>query len=118
MDDAKNERVHALLHEYVTRIKNIYKEKLAKVILYGSYARGDYTPESDIDIMILVDDGDEAARARNAVLASMTYEFDMKHDVYVESSARSLRHFNYWRKAYPFYKNVHKEGIVLYESVR
>lgn len=116
MGGTKNEKLHTLLHEYVTKIKNIYKEKLAKVILYGSYARGDYTPESDIDIMILVDDGDAEARARNEALASMTYEFDMKHGVYVESSARSLRHFNYWRKAHPFYKNVHNEGIVLYES--
>ena len=30
-------------------------DKLNKVILYGSYARGDYDDESDIDIMILAD---------------------------------------------------------------
>ena len=111
-----SEKLQEILHEYVAKIKSIYEGKLAKVILYGSYARGDYTPESDIDIMILVEGGDEEARKNNNALASMTYEFDMQHDVYVESSARSLRHFNYWRKAYPFYKNVHNEGVVLYES--
>lgn len=105
-----------LLAEYVAKVRGIYEEKLAKVILYGSYARGDNTPESDIDIMILVNGGHDAARAGNDALASMTYDFDMEHDVYVEYSARSKRHFDYWRKANPFYQNVSREGIVLYES--
>ena len=117
MKSKGRERIRAILAEYVSEIKAIYAEKLAKVILYGSYAREDDTPESDIDIMILVDGGDAEAREQNDALAAMTYEFDMKHDVYVESSARSLRHFNYWRKAYPFYKNVSREGLVLYDKL-
>ena len=44
-----------LLEQYVEEIKKIYGTHLQKIILYGSYARGDYTQESDIDIMILVD---------------------------------------------------------------
>ena len=34
-------------------MKRILGENLKKVILYGSYARGDYTENSDIDIMVL-----------------------------------------------------------------
>ena len=29
------------------------------ILLYGSYARGDFRPDSDIDIMILVDLSDD-----------------------------------------------------------
>ena len=69
-----SEKLRLLLAEYVAKVKDIYAEKLAKVILYGSYARGDYSPESDIDIMILVGNGDERAWKNNDLLASMIFE--------------------------------------------
>ena len=36
-----SDKLQALLAEYVAKVKSIYAEKLARVILYGSYARGD-----------------------------------------------------------------------------
>ena len=50
---SKNE-LQIILSEIAAAAKETFGEKLDSVILYGSYARGDYTPESDVDIMILV----------------------------------------------------------------
>ena len=44
-----------ILKKYTADVRAIYGERLCEVILYGSYARGDYREDSDIDIMILVD---------------------------------------------------------------
>ena len=44
-----------LLDKYIAEIKKIYGTHLQEVILYGSYARGDFKEDSDIDIMILLD---------------------------------------------------------------
>ena len=66
--------------------------------------------------MILVNGDHDEGRAGTDALASMTYDFDLEHSVYVEYSARSKRYFDYWHKAHPFYQNVSREGIVLYES--
>jgi len=44
-----------LLDKYIAKIKKIYGTHLQEVILYGSYARGDFKEDSDIDIMILLD---------------------------------------------------------------
>ena len=35
--------------------QHMFADNLDKVILFGSYTRGDYNSESDIDIMILLD---------------------------------------------------------------
>ena len=43
--------IHTLLIQYLSEVQKIYGAHLKSVILYGSYARGDYTPDSDIDIM-------------------------------------------------------------------
>lgn len=41
------------IKEFARQVKEILGENLVQVILYGSYARGDYQENSDIDIMIL-----------------------------------------------------------------
>ena len=49
------ENMQNLIKQYVNEIKQIYGTHLRQIILYGSYARGDFRPDSDIDIMILLD---------------------------------------------------------------
>lgn len=44
-----------LIEQYVSSIKDIYGKHIKQIILYGSYARGDFHSDSDIDIMVLVD---------------------------------------------------------------
>ena len=47
-----------LVEQYVEAVKKIYGSHVRQIILYGSYARGDYREDSDVDIMILVDMSD------------------------------------------------------------
>ena len=47
-----------IMTRYIDEIKIIYGMHLRKIILYGSYARGDFTENSDIDLMILLDISD------------------------------------------------------------
>ena len=44
-----------LMKETYSALSNVFGEKLDEVWLYGSYARGDFDAESDVDIMALVD---------------------------------------------------------------
>ena len=46
-------RIHDIVLKFSQQVKKLLGQKLDKVILYGSYARGDYNEHSDIDIMIL-----------------------------------------------------------------
>ena len=50
--------MYDLIEQYVEKIKKIYGSHVKQIILYGSYARGDFRPDSDVDIMILVDISD------------------------------------------------------------
>ncbi|HJB01066.1 MAG TPA: nucleotidyltransferase domain-containing protein, partial [Candidatus Mediterraneibacter merdavium] len=45
------ESLEGLLQEYRAKLQNVSEEHIKKVILYGSYARGDFQKDSDIDIM-------------------------------------------------------------------
>ena len=52
-------RIHDIVLKFSQQVKKLLGQKLDKVILYGSYARGDYNEHSDIDIMILTTLTDE-----------------------------------------------------------
>ena len=43
------------LNDFIRQVKELLGDRVKKIILYGSYARGDFNKNSDIDIMILTD---------------------------------------------------------------
>ncbi|GAB4285398.1 MAG: hypothetical protein Fur0025_16940 [Oscillatoriaceae cyanobacterium] len=47
-----NTKIFPILSEIKTYLTSLYQERLADLLLYGSQARGDAKPESDIDILV------------------------------------------------------------------
>ena len=47
--------MHGLMQQYVSNVRAIYGSHLRQILLYGSFARGDYNSDSDVDVMILLD---------------------------------------------------------------
>lgn len=105
-----------LINKYVDLVRGIYGEHLKSVILYGSYARGDYTQDSDIDIMILLDLSDIDIKEYRHELSGRTYDFIMEYDLDIKPIAKNKDHFNKWVEVYQFYLNVEKEGVRLFDA--
>ena len=105
-----------LITEYVTAVKKIYGNHLKQVILYGSYARGDYTKDSDVDIMLLVDLDETELDTFSDALSELGFEYNVEHDIWMMPIVKNKKSFLRWSEAYPFYKNVKTEGISLYEA--
>lgn len=108
--------IQSLLAEYLTEIQKIYGSHLKSVILYGSYARGDFTPDSDVDIMILVDLEDEEIDRYRDALSELDFEYNIDYDIWMMPIVKNIEHFRHWAAVYPFYKNVQKEGVTVYEA--
>lgn len=106
--------VQMILNKYVSELEKIYGAYLKSVILYGSYARGDFSEESDIDIMILLDLDDMHIKKYRHELSGITYDFNMEYEVDIKPIAKSQEHFEKWEDIYPFYKNVKSEGVKLF----
>ena len=102
-----------LLKDYALSVKSMYGTLLEKIILYGSYARGDYNEDSDIDILILLKVPPSEERTELDALAGLTSDFNLAHDLYILPMTKSTETFSKWEQVDPFYQNVSKEGMVL-----
>ena len=107
----QDDRLMSVLHGYVTEIKAIYGESLKRIILYGSYARGDQTADSDIDIMILVDMDEMEIKSHRNRLSDATFDVNFENDVLIMPIVQNEAFFDRWVGAYPFYNNVNNEGV-------
>lgn len=107
------ENIHNIIMEFTNQIKEVLGNDLRKVILYGSYARGDYNQNSDIDIMVLTTLTDDEIREVKNTLYDIAFDFQMECGVDISVIVKNEEHFNYWLGALPFYNNVQREGVVL-----
>lgn len=112
--EIKKNKVYVCLKEYLEIVKKIYGEKLVKVVLYGSYARGDFNSESDVDLMILIDTPPKKERKDIHELIDKTFDLILEHELDIEPITKSIHTFEKWKKVLPFYKNIEAEGEVLY----
>mgnify|MGYP000481232623 CR=1 FL=1 len=100
-----------LIEQYVEAVKKIYGSHVRQIILYGSYARGDYREDSDVDIMILVDMSDLELKVYGQQLSYMTYDFNLDNNLDIKPIAKSEAHFNKWIVNYPFYSSKLAEQV-------
>jgi len=105
-----------LISEYVRAVRKIYGHHLKQVILYGSYARGDYTKDSDVDLMLLVDLDETELEKYSDELSELGFNYNVEHNIWMMPIVKNRKNFFKWSDAYPFYKNVKTEGISLYEA--
>lgn len=108
-------KVREHLEAYVTELKKIYQENLQRVVLYGSYARGDYNKDSDVDVMILLKMPDIYIKNYSNELMDITYEFNLTYDIAINPIAKDKAEFERWNVNYPFYANIQKDGVILYD---
>ncbi|MBE6748183.1 MAG: nucleotidyltransferase domain-containing protein [Ruminococcaceae bacterium] len=106
----KNEAI-SILSEVYNLCNPIFNNMIKQAFLYGSYARGDYHPESDVDILLAVDiPAEEISKYRNSV-ATITSDLSLKHDVTVSVTVKPLEQFLKFSDVLPYYKNVLEEGV-------
>jgi len=100
--------VRQLLSACSNTVKAKYPE--AEIILYGSYARGQQTKESDIDLLILLHENITAETRK--IIHSLIYDIALDKDVVISSIIKSSEKWNMpICQATGLYQAVQREGI-------
>ena len=110
--------IDTLLSTLVEKVKSTFGDNLVSVILYGSYARGDFDADSDIDVMVIIDlPTDEIARYNYEIdkfASRLSLETDICTTVCI--SLQDNMTFSEYSSSLPFFSNVMSEGVTLYAA--
>ncbi|SEI66260.1 Nucleotidyltransferase domain-containing protein [Dyadobacter sp. SG02] len=112
MSDRKvPESIAKLTEEFVAGIRTLYGERLDKVILFGSYARGEQHEESDVDFLVVLNDERINAFAEISRMSGISAELGLKYSFWISTVPISINRLLQGEVALAI--NVRKEGIVV-----
>ncbi len=104
-----DERINNLVNRIKAYLLKTYGQKIRKVILYGSYVRGQATRDSDIDILVLVDESLNPFEIRES-LSDLLFDILLEEGELVSVIAVPEDFFENYNS--PFMLNVKKEGVI------
>ena len=90
------------------KLQGIYGERLNELILYGSYARGDATEESDIDLILLLEDMSSPV-SEIEKFSGEIHQLDFLYDTVISIIPIEAR--QYQTRRLPIILNAKREGI-------
>lgn len=103
-----------MYEELVREILDVLREQAVRIVLYGSVARGEATPESDIDIAVFIRsrmDANTEDRLSDAIV-----DLNLKYDRVFSVVDIDDALFSKWKDVTPFYRNFEREGIELWRA--
>ncbi len=106
-----NER--AALEELRERLRERFADRLVKLTLFGSKARGESNEDSDLDVLVVIRDFDQHTEMR--VVDDIGWDVGvMRHGVFVQTVEYSdVEYENCRRREFPLVTNVECEGVPL-----
>ena len=90
------------------------KHAVSRIVLFGSRAKGTALERSDIDIAVIL--RQELSHDKRAEFLEWSAEFDMKYEKVFSFIDIEKEKIEQWGDILPFYKNIQKEGIVLWKT--
>jgi predicted nucleotidyltransferase len=101
-------------NELISGLLDIFGDNVSKIILYGSVARNEETDESDIDVAVIIT-SPVSGDVRNLFI-NWSAQMDLKYDCVLSVIDIEKEKFDMWKNTLPFYRNVSREGIVLWTA--
>jgi predicted nucleotidyltransferase len=102
------DKLTAILAELRCRFETLYGERLVQMILFGSQARGDAEPGSDIDVLVVLKD---PVRAGEEIDRTIDLVADLSLQYNEVISCAFIGEDRFKHRHGPLLRNVRREGI-------
>ncbi len=105
-----NEKLTTILNELRRYLEELYGEQLVQIVLFGSQARGDARPDSDIDTLIVLKEPFNYSHETERI-SFIVAPLCLKHNVFISCAFVTQEQFQQANSA--FFRNVRREGIAV-----
>ena len=101
--------IQQLASEFKQSLLERYGTRFAKLILFGSYARGDFHDESDVDFLVVLNDAEVQGGNEVFFVSDIVIELTMKYNKFV--SYLPVSYARLQNAQTNFYYNIRREGL-------
>ena len=109
---SKND-LNIILSELAAAYKEVYGTDVVQILLYSSYARGDYDENSDVDITAIVRGNREDLQKKLKLIWERSQELELEYETILSPVVIPYDEYNEYKEALPYYKNIENEGVEL-----
>lgn len=100
--------IKPILERLERELKQIYKERFKYLLLYGSYARGEATEDSDIDLLVVLDEIENPFREKRRY-SEILWKLCLENNLVI--SAIPVGEEELLRRAAPVFMTAREEGV-------
>ena len=104
MNDQPTRQRERAFEEFARAVEDALGDAIHEIVLYGSTARGEATEQSDVDVLVVLDE-----RTPTDEVFRLAFDIGIRYDVAVMPHLQTREHFES-RRDHPFLKNVLHEG--------
>lgn len=105
--------LNIILHHMVRSYHLVFGGDIVKILLYGSYARGDYQIDSDIDLAAIVRGNRLHLQEGLKKIWDISADLELEYGVVVSPTVIPFEEFEAYKNDLPYYRNILREGVEL-----
>jgi len=111
MKALEQNKLNIVLNSFISECIDLFGDKLSEVILFGSYARGDFADDSDIDVMVVLNINEHEIKKYFKQVCHIASEIDLQHNVNMIPVLQSKVVYDELKHSFGFCRNVENEGV-------
>ncbi len=104
-----NTETQKISRQFKERLKDLYGDRFDNLVLFGSYARGDFNNDSDVDYLVILNDSTVKGSSEIAFVRKVVSDLSLEYSKLISILPVSKNRFN--ESTLPFYQIVRQEGI-------
>ncbi|MCD8075405.1 MAG: nucleotidyltransferase domain-containing protein [Lachnospiraceae bacterium] len=105
--------LNTILSELAKAYRATYGNRLSKIVLYGSYARGDFRDDSDIDVAAIVKGTRPELQDELKKVWDRANDLELEYEVLVSPTVIPFDEYEEWKESLPYYRNIEREGVAV-----
>lgn len=105
--------LNEILKQLTEIYRTVYGNDIVKIVLYGSYARGDYLKDSDIDVVAIVHGERTELQQHLKKVWEVSTELELEFETIISPTVIPFDEFERFKDDLPYYRNILNEGVDL-----
>lgn len=105
--------LNILLKKLAEICQSVYGSDIVKILMYGSYVRGTFTADSDLDVVAIVKGSRDELQRKLKTVWDYSCELELEYGTILSPTVIPYEEFETYKQDMPYYRNIEQEGVAI-----